>query len=411
MTENLTTRRPLEGIRVIDFCWVWAGPAATELLAYLGAEVIRIESQDHLCGTRRRPPRRGLPPPDINCATPFNCLNLGKRSITINITQPKGIELIKRLTAVSDVVTDNYAGGMMERFGLAYRDLKAVKPDIIVISMSGWGAYGPERDYRAYDPIFAGLSGFYEMTGYPDRPPGKVGSFGRCDLSCGNSFTLCIIAALLHRAKTGEGQFIDLSQWEVMNCNMGDAYMDYFMNRRSRSRVGNRDDIMAPHNCYRCQGEDKWVSIAIATDDEWRAFCHASNKPEWADDPRFSTARNRYQIQEELDRLITGWTVTHTHYEVCQILQQAGIAAFPSLTRSELTQDPHLIARKGYIQIEHPEAGKNTFLAPPWKMSATPAVITKHSPLLGQDNEYAFLELLGMPVEEFAVLVGEGVIY
>ena len=165
------TRRPLEGIRVTDFCWVWAGPSATELLAYLGAEVIKVESQDHLCSTRRRPPRRGAPPPDINCSTTFNCLNLGKRSITINLLQPRGIELVKRLVATSDIVTDNYAGGMMERFGLAYTDLKEVKPDIIVVSMSGWGAYGPERDYRAYDPVFAGLSGFFDMTGYPDRPP------------------------------------------------------------------------------------------------------------------------------------------------------------------------------------------------------------------------------------------------
>lgn len=404
-------RRPLEGIRVVDFCWVWAGPAATELLAYLGAEVIRVESQDHLCSTRRRPPRRDAPPPDINCSTTFNCLNLGKRSITVNLTQPQGIEVVKRLVKVSDVVTDNYAGGMMERFGLAYSDLREVKPDIIVISMSGWGAYGPERDYRAYDPVFAGLSGFYEMTGYPDRAPGKVGSFGRCDLSCGNAFTLAILAALIHRAKTGEGQFIDVSQWEVMNCSMGDAYMDYFMNQRSRSRVGNRDEWMAPHNCYRCLGEDKWVSIAVATDDEWLSLCHAVGRPELADDPRFCDMQSRWRNQEELDGLISEWTADRTHYEAARALQQAGVAAFPSLSRRELYEDQHLQQRGAFVEVEHPEAGTHTFVSPPWKMSATPADIGGHAPLLGQDNEQVFLELLGMPLEEFAILVGDGILY
>jgi len=404
-------RRPLEGMRVTDFCWVWAGPAGTELLTYLGAEVIRVESQDHLCGTRRRPPRRGAPPPDINCSTAYNCLNLGKRSVTINLLQPQGLELAKRLIAVSDVVTDNYAGGMMERFGLGYEVLKTVKPDIIQISMSGWGAYGPERDYRAYDPVFAGLSGFFDMTGYPDSPPGKVGSFGRCDLSCGNAFTLCILAALIHRAKTGQGQFVDVSQWEVMNCNMGDAYVDYFMNQRSPTREGNRDELLAPHNCYRCQGEDRWVSIAIGNDEEWQAFCQALGRPEWIGDPRFSGTEGRQQHREDLDSLITEWTVSRTNYEVTEALQRVGVAAFPSLSREELPHDPHLTERGAFVDVVHPEAGSNTCVAPPWRFSSTPADITTHAPLLGEANEYVFLELLGMPVEEFAVMVGEGVIY
>ncbi|MFW6126435.1 MAG: CaiB/BaiF CoA transferase family protein [Chloroflexota bacterium] len=405
------TRRPLEGIRVTDFCWVWAGPAGTELLAYLGAEVIRVESQDHMCSTRRRPPRRDAPPPPVNCSTTFNCLNLGKRSITVNLTQPKGIELVKRLVAVSDVVTDNYVGGMMARFGLDYPRLKEVKPDIIVISMSGWGAYGPQHAYRAYDPVFAGLSGFFDMTGYPDGPPGKVGSFGRCDLSCGNSFALSILAALIHRANTGEGQFIDLSQWEVMNCSLGDSYMDYFMNQRSPSRAGNRDSLMAPHNCYRCKGDERWVSIAVASDEEWYALCEAAGRPEWAADLRFSTAENRHRNQQELDGLLGGWTAGYTDYEVTEVLQRAGVAAFPSLARQDLPRDPHLAERHALAEVHHPEAGTGTYLSPPWRMSDTPAEITGHAPLLGQDNEYVFCDLLGMPLEEFALLLGEGIIY
>ena len=409
--NGLLKRMPLEGVRIADFCWVWAGPSGTELLSYLGAEVIRIESQDHLCLSRRSTPVPGLPSADVNQSTAYNSLNLGKRSITINLTQQKGIELVKRLVAMSDVVTDNYSGGMMERFGLTYPVLKEIKPDIIALSMSGWGASGPERHYRGYDPNFAALSGLYDLTGYPDGMPSLPGGRGRLDLCTGAALAFCVSAALIHRARTGEGQFIDISEWEVANCVIGDAFMDYFMNQRSPTRMGNRDNVMAPHNCYRCQGDDKWVSIAITTDEEWQAFCQAIGKPEWISDQRFSDAKSRWQNQEELDSLISQWTINYTHYEVTEILQRVGVAAFPSLSREELAHDPHLIERDIFMEVEHPEAGRQTFLAPPWKLSTTPAEITRHSPLLGEDNEYVFCDLLGMPVEEFATLVGEGIIY
>jgi len=396
--------KPLQGVRVTDFCWVWAGPSGTELLAYLGAEVIRVESQDHLCLTRRAGP-------NVNRSAMYNSLNLGKRSITINLTRPAGVELAKRLVAVSDVVTDSFSGTMMERFGLDYPALKEVKPDIVAVSMSGWGASGPERDYRAFDPNFAALSGLYDLTGYPDGMPGLPGGRGRLDLTTGAVLAFCVAAALVHRAGTGEGQSIDISQWEVANCVIGDAFMDYFMNGRSPSRVGNRDSVMAPHNCYRCQGEDDWVSIAVATDEEWQALCQAIDAPELASDPWFSSAEGRLKNQEEIDSLVTRWTLGHTHYEATEILQRAGIAAFPSLSREELACDPHLLERGAFVEVAHPEAGVNTFLAPPWRLSATPAEITRHAPLFGEDNEYVFCELLGMPLEEFATLVGEGIIY
>ena len=411
--NGLLNRKPLEGVRIADLCWVWAGPSGTELLAYLGAEVIRVESQSHICLTRWITPWLWLPTPDINQCLAYNSLNFNKKSITINLTQPKGIELLKRLIAVSDVVTDNYSGGTMERFGLTYSELKKIKPDIIALSMSGWGAYGPERDYRAYDPVFPALSGLNDLTGYPDSQPCALlsANSGRFDLTNGTALAFCVMAALIHRARTGEGQFIDISQWEVANCVIGDTFMDYFMNQRNPNRMGNRDNFVAPHNCYRCKGGDKWVSIAITTDEEWQAFCLTVGKPEWISDPRFADATSRWKNQEEIDNLISQWTINHTHYDVTEILQRAGVAAFPSMSREELAHDPHLIERGAFVEVEHPEAGRQTFLTPPWKLSATPAEITKHSPLLGEDNEYVFCDLLGMPVEEFATLVGEGIIY
>ena len=404
-------RRPLEGVRITDFCWVWAGPSGTELLAYLGAEVIRIESWARLDPTRRDPLRRLRPIPGINEKVLFNSLNLNKRSVTLNLTQPKAIELVKRLISISDVVTNNFAGGAMERMGLDYTVLAEIKPDIIIVSMSGFGEFGPDKEYRGYDPIFRALSGLTDLTGYPDAPPGRAGASGHADLVNGGALAFAVLAALEYRAKTGNGQFIDISQWEIMNCNIGDAYMDYFMNQRSPTRMGNRDDFMAPHNCYRCRGDDKWVSIAIATDEEWQAFCQAIGNPEWMSDQRFSDAHSRWQNQQELDSLISQWTIDHTHYEVTEILQRAGVAAFPSMSQEELAHDPHLIERGSFVEVDHPEAGRHTFLAPPWKLSATPAEITKHAPLLGEDNEHVFCELLGMPIEEFAILVGEGIIY
>ena len=411
--EHRLTRKPLEGVRIVDLCWVWAGPSGTELLAYLGAEVIRVESQSHICLTRWVTPWLWLPTPDINQCLAYNSLNFNKKSITINLTQPKGIELVKRLIAISDVVTENYSWGTMERFGLTYPELKKIKPDIIALSMSGWGATGPERAYRAYDPVFPALSGLNDLTGYPDGQPCAIlsANSGRFDLANGAALAFCVMAGLIHRARTGEGQFIDISQWEVANCVIGDAFMNYFMNHRNPTRMGNRDCFMAPHNCYRCKGDDKWVSIAIATDDEWQALCQAIGRPEWISDKRFADAKSRWQNQSELDSLISQWTINHTHYEATQILQDAGVAAFPSMSREELAHDLHLIERGTFVEVEHPEAGRQTFLAPPWKLSATPAEITKHSPLLGEDNEYVFCELLDMSVEEFATLAGEGIIY
>ena len=309
------------------------------------------------------------------------------------------------------MVTDNFSGSMMERFGLTYPVLKGIKPDIIALSMSCWGATGPERDYRAYDPNFAALSGLYDLTGYPDGQPSLSGGRGRLDLFSGAALAFCVAAALVHRTITGEGQFIDLSQWEATNCLIGEAFLDYFMNGRSPTRTGNRDTIMAPHNCYRCRGEDKWVSIAVATDEEWQALCRAIGRPGLAGDERFADAASRWKNQDELDRLISQWTVNYTHYEVTDILQKAGVAAFPSMSREELARDPHLMERGAFVEVAHPEAGLKTFLAPPWRLSATPAEISRHSPLLGEHNEYVFCDLLGMTVEEFAVLVAENVIY
>lgn len=404
------SKTALDGIRVCDFCWAWAGTSGTELLGFLGAEVIKVESWQRMDGVRMRV-LGGTRPPDPHRNPTFNALNLNKLAITVDIRQPRGVELIKQIVKVSDVVTDNFAGGVLQRLGLGYEALREVRPDIIVLSMPGFGAPGPWQRYHGYAPTFEDLSGIADMSGYPDGRPSRTGLGGFTDFVNGLQAAFSILAALNYRRQTGEGQFIDLSQLESTCCLIGEAYVGYDMNGRSPSRKGNRDGFMAPHNCYPCQGEDKWVSIAIRTEEEWDAFCEAMGRPGWTEDERFRDAPSRSANHEELDRLVGEWTRAHTHYEVTDMLQRIGVAAMPSFNVAELVADPHLSGRDCLVTVEHPEAGQNTFVAPPWKLSATPARITRHAPMVGQHNEYVFCELLGMPVEEFAVLVGEQVIY
>lgn len=408
----MTNKLPLEGIRVCDFTWVWAGPSGTELLGYLGAEIIKVESRARPDTTRYMGVMyRGMPPKGPDASNHFWSLNLAKRDITVNLADPRGTELIKRVISKCDLVTHNFAGGALERMGLDYPVLKKVKPDIILISTAGFGETGPWRTWRGYAEMFTALSGITDMTGYPDGPPGRAGALGHCDFTAGMHLALTAIAALEHRARTGEGQMVDISQLEAITCTLGDLFFHHFMNQDVISRVGNKDDWCAPHNCYRCQGEDNWVAIAIGSDEEWQAFCQATGKPEWVADTRFANAASRKQNEPEMDKLITEWTINHTKFEVTELLQKAGVAAFPSMTQEDLANDPHLRERGYFEEVEGPKLGKGTFMGPPWRFSDTPAKITRPAPVMGQDNAYVFKQLLGMSHVEYSTLVGQNVIF
>jgi len=246
------------------------------------------------------------------------------------------------------------------------------------------------------------------MTGYPDGEPNTL--TGSTDIRSATTLAFAILVALNFRQRTGQGQHIDLSSSDTLSVLIGDALMDYTMNKRQPFRDGNRDAIMAPHNCYRCQGEDKWVSIAVATDEEWDALCQAMGNPEWAKDELFSDSYSRWQNQERLDRLIEEWTINYSHYEVMELLQAAGVAAMPSFSAEELFSDPHFREREDATEVKHPVIGKQVVLSPPWKFSETPARIERAGPLLGEHNEYVFGELLGMSKQEIAKLIEEKVI-
>lgn len=405
----MTAQLPLAGVRIADFTWVWAGPFATLQLAHLGAEVIRVESQNRICVTRRIPPfAEGQG--GINRSGYYNQFNQGKLSLSLNFKQPEAIDIAKKLVAASDVVSENFASGVMDKLGLGYDVLKQIKPDIIMISMSGYGAVGPESSYVSYGPAQAPLSGLSSLTGFPDFPPMHVG-FSYGDPNGGLHGAFAILAALMHRARTGEGQYIDMSQLETSIALLGEGVMEYTMNGTQPPRIGNRDPHLAPHGMFRCQGDDRWMSIVVASDEEWRRFSSAIGCPELATDQRFTTLAARKQHEDELEKLVTAWTETQSTEEATRKLQAAGIAAFPALTNKELAEDQHLQSRGFFVEQAHPEVGVRRHAGLPWVFSDTPCHVRTPAPCLGQDTDEVMHRVLGYTPEDIAALKTRNVLF
>ena len=402
-------KEALKGVRIADFSWVWAGPYSTLLLSFMGAEVIKIESKKRIDQTRQGSITTGDDFEGFNASPIFNNANLNKKSISLDLKSPKGVELAKRIVAESDVVVENMRAGVMDKLGLGYKDLVKVKPDIIMISSSGFGSSGPYGHYAGYAPIFASFGGLAYLTGYEGGEPNTMS--GVMDLRVGTLSAYATLAALLHRQKTGEGQYIDLSSSECVSSLIGSELMEYTMNGTSPNRCGNQDAIMAPHNVYRCKGDDKWISIAVGSDEEWQGLKGAMGNPAWAEDEKYDGMFGRWQNRAELDQHMTEWTMGYADYDLMHLLQDAGVAAMPSFCAEEILSDPHVKARGKLLEVEHPVMGKKVVISPPWKMSETPATIRKASPLLGENNEEVFCGLLGMSKDEFQTLVSEEVIY
>jgi benzylsuccinate CoA-transferase BbsF subunit len=400
---------PLSGVRITEFTSAWAGPYATCLLGFLGAEVIKVESRKRLDHSRVTSftTARTFSGPDESPV--FDNLNLNKLSVCLNLNHAKAIGLGKRLIGKSDVVVENMRPGVMDRLGLGYAVAQAVQPEIIYLSSSACGQTGPDRGNVGYAPNFAGAAGLSYVTGYPDWPPSQLS--GAVDLRSATTAAFAIVVALLHRQRTGEGQYIDLASQEAIAILNADALMDFTMNARVRTRAGNRHDTMAPHNCYRCRGDDNWISIAVATDEEWRALCGVIGRPELAEDERFTTAAARKDHEGEVDRIVGEWAATQEDYQAMHRLQAVGIAAAPSLSNKALVEDPHLRERQVLVQVNHPVLGKDVVVAPPWRLSGTPASVRTRAPLLGEHNHAVFEGLLGLSAGEIRQLEAEEVIY
>ena len=420
------SRLPLEGIRVVDITVAWSGPFATMLLADLGAEVIRVENRRHFPpatrGTMARPtksvmagsvgasyPNREAGERPWNRFSWFNSMGRNKLSMTVDLAQPKGLEIVKDLIKISDIFVENNPPGTMDKLGLGYHVLKKVKPDLIMICMSAFSNSGPYRDYKGFAPVMEALLGHTWLRGYQNSDPTQTGvPVYHADACGGATAAFAALVALYHRKQTGEGQFIELSQAESMIPHLGEAIMDYTMNQREQGPLGNRSPFKAPQGCYKCKGDDKWVNISIGSDEEWEKFCQILGNPGWTKDERFSDMLVRYKNHDELDQIIEEWTKGHEPYEIMHLLQKEGIPCGPVLSEGDALSDPHLKERAFFLQLSHSEAGTHPHPGFLWKMSQTPPVVKSPTPCLGEHNDYVYRELLGKGEEEITQLKKEG---
>ena len=409
---------PLSSYRIVDFGTAWAGPMAAQLLADLGAEVIKVETRTRLDGLRLGRPMVGedLAGGDRGLWSElqpvFHGINRNKLGVTLNLKTEAGLDLVRQLIVQSDVVMNNYSPGVLERLGLHYPQLRQLCPDIILVSMPSVGESGPLKDILAYAPIIQALSGLMSLVGYSQDEP-LVGELQApwSDVVAAMHAALATVAALRHRSRTGEGQFIEVAQLEATTSMLGEGILEYQMAGRALKPRGNYDPDFAPHNNYPCAGDDQWVSIAVRTEEEWQSFCRALGNPDWTGDPRFADKKSRLLNSPELDRLLTAWTHQHTREEVTRLLQQHGVAAMPVMNIEDQFADPHWQERRAYVDIEHPHVGAEWLYGMPWLLSDTPGSVRTPAPLLGQHNEYVFCHLLGLSVGELERLQAAQVVY
>ena len=385
---------PLSGVRVADFSVHAAGPFAGLMLAELGAQVIKIESSARLDITRRPHTMYGKPP------SSFEQVNANKLSVTLNLKEPKAVELALQLVGVSDMVLENFRPGVLERLGLGFDRLRQAKHDLLMVSLSSNGQTGPERGYSGYAPMFAAAGGLGHLTGYPDGPPVELRH--AMDHTGGLMGALCAAAALRGKAVDGAGGgslHVDVSVRDVATAFIGPALLDFAMNGREQAPTGNASGAAAPCGVYQCKGKDQWVSVAVASEREWQGLRRALGNPAWTGERRFGDGYQRWLHREDLDRRIEEWTRERTPREATQTLQAEGVAAFPSMSADQLMADPHLAARDSFPVVSHPEKGRQRGVAPPWRFSETPARLDGWTPSLGEHNEAVFHQLLGVPLQ------------
>jgi benzylsuccinate CoA-transferase BbsF subunit len=401
---------PLQGIRVANFGWVWAGPVVGQTLSFLGAEVYKIESRARVDMTR------GLPPFGEGVRDPNRSLSnhacwAGNGSITLNLKKPEARELARKLIAVCDVVVENFGPGVMEGLELGYEALRQIKPDLVMFSMPAAGLDGPLKDIRTYGLSLTSLTGLDSLTGYLGGPPIPVEN-AFSDPYNGIMGAFAVLVALHHRDRTGKGQHVDYSQQEAVMQMVGPAFMDYALNGRVAGPIGNRHPLAAaaPHGVFPCSGEDRWISIAVTDESEWGGLVNAMEQPEWARAPEFASPEARVANLDALHAKLADWTKRFDDHELAERLQGHGVAAAPVLNVADLLHDPHYRARGTFIEVRHPLGFDETIYGAYVKLSRS-RVEVKPGPIIGQDNDHVFQELLELPEERYRQLVDEQVIY
>ena len=404
---------PLEGVRIIEMGQLIAIPFAMKMLADMGAQVIRLESVARLESYRSDSVYQN----DIsgefwNKGANFYEQNRNKLGVTLDLSKPEGLQVLRNLVSIADVFSENFTPRVIKNFGLEYGDLRKIKPDIIMVSSTGYGFYGPWSNFGATGPATEGAAGLAYQTGYLGGGP-VMAEIPYTDYTSGEHTVFAVMAALMHRLRTGQGQFVDISQTQATSSTIPEVLMDFSANGRSGQRFGNQDTVMSPHGCYPCRGDDRWITIAVATDEEWQAVCRVLGQNGWAADPRFNDSFSRWKNRDELDALIGTATSTWDAHELMHALQKDGVAAGAVLDSKDLLFDPHLGQRNFYEVVTHHES---TGIPPlpyagrPWKLSKTPAVNSQPAPLMGEHNNLVLSGLLGKTAEEMAELEEAGII-
>jgi crotonobetainyl-CoA:carnitine CoA-transferase CaiB-like acyl-CoA transferase len=386
--------RPLEGLRVLDLTIFIAGPAATRVLAHLGAEVIKIEapwgrsaSTEHTNDSR-----------PYNAIPSFNEVNRAKLSISLDLQTYEGREVLKRLVEISDVLVQNFSPRVMPNLGLDYETLHSLRPDLISVSMPALGITGPWADYVSFGPGAEALGGLSDVTGYEGGPPHKPANF-YADQNSAFHTALAVMAAAYQRRRTGRGQQLSVVQRETTMAVIGEAFLEAQMGSQIPLRRGNHHTFLAPHNVYRCRGDDEWCAIACTNDEQFQRLCATIDQPRLASDPRFADGISRKNNEAALDIIVENWTEERSHYRVMYELQAAGVPAGAALKPTELLTDPHWEARHFLHTVHHPEARPVPQPGLPWKASRSSNALQGRAPLFGEHNRYVREELLALPAD------------
>jgi crotonobetainyl-CoA:carnitine CoA-transferase CaiB-like acyl-CoA transferase len=402
------TNEALAGVKVVAFEIALAGPMTTSILASYGAEVIKVESRTRIDWMRQIGPFIGGERKSNEGSVCYLVPNAGKFDLSLDLKHPRAMEVMTRLVEWADVVAENFAGGVITRLGLGYEELRKIKPDIIMLSSSIYGQTGSFAQVPGYGAILTALTGLSHLTGFPDQLPQAPG-FAITDFIAPRINVLAIVAALEYRRRTGKGQYIDTSQMETIIPLLTPVLLEYGVNGKEASRMGNRSTRAAPHGVYQCKGNDRWCAIAVFIDEEWQQFCQVINNPAWTEALEFSTLTERVKNAEKLDALVEEWTINYTPEEVMKLMQDAGVAAGVVQCGQDLDNDPQLKRQSFFQKFDHPGLGGFSYSGMPAQLSKTPYEV-KRAPFLGEHTEYICTQVLGFSDKEFVQLVADRVL-
>jgi crotonobetainyl-CoA:carnitine CoA-transferase CaiB-like acyl-CoA transferase len=392
-------------VRVADFSWVGVGPLATQQLAWLGADVVRVESTARLDVFRGSGPKRGADP---DASAYFGNCNRDKRGITLNLKRPGAREAALRLAERSDILVESFTPGFMRSAGLSYEDVRAVNPGIIMLSASMEGGDGPHAQFRGFGLTLQATVGFTHFTGWPGRAPTGTGVAYTDWVATGIALT-ALLAALEHRRRTGEGQYIDLSQLEACTWALDAEVLDFTVNGRIRERLGNRHPVFSPHGVFRCRGDDRWLALAVRDDGDWERL-RGLLAADGVALPACESAEARRAAVEEIDAAIDAWTRGRDRFEAAAAMQAAGLPAHAVLDVRDVHEDEQLRARGHFWRTRHPVIGEVDWDGPAYRLTGTPLGPRNPAPMLGQANHEVYTELLGYSDEELAAMAAAGVL-